>query len=59
MINELNKKLNKDNIINESFNELQIDSQSINKIDQNQTEKKLNLKCSKEYIKKLNLLSIK
>ena len=49
MINELNKKLNKDNIINESFNELQIDSQSINMIDNiNQTEKKLNLKCSKE-----------
>ena len=62
MINELNKKLNKDNIINESFNELQIDSPSINMIDninQNQTEKKLNLKCSKEYIKKLKFVKYK
>ena len=59
MINELNKKLNKDNIINESFN-LQIDSPSINMIDQNQTEKKLNLKCSKEYkIKKLKFVKYK
>ena len=57
MINDLNKKLNKDNIINESFNELQYDSQSINMIDnlnQNQTEKKSNIKCIKEYkIKKV------
>ena len=63
MINDLNKKLNKDNIINESFNELQYDSQSINMIDnlnQNQTEKKSNIKCSKEYkIKKLKFVKYK